>query len=332
MPSFKTKLFFWIVLGVISTYFAEVMSGSMLFPTFRPLGLLFVVPLYLLHIVLLSGIIYRCGRPTWRSLVAAGALFGLYEAYITKILWNPTWGQVPFKLAGVAAFEFVILVLFWHMILSFIVPLVVAESSLTKSSSVAAALPKRLSAGRFSAPLAVVLAAGFLSIFHSSAPLLPSVASAVLDSAAVTALIWLWRKKVGAGRYSLPELLPNGKEMKVIGILLAAMYLFMAAFNRPEAFPSLVGHVSILCLYAVFIYLFVRALKAQPAFESFAPGKFSFKRFWLFALALAAFSVLPSTIPAVRGSGVAIGWVALCLWAVYNLVVTFWPRFKKSNK
>ena len=88
----KHQWLFWIILAALSTFFAEVFSGSDMFPFFHPWGLLVVVPLYGLHIILLSSLVYRAGKPRFASLVFAGMLFGLYEAYLTKVLWAPPWG------------------------------------------------------------------------------------------------------------------------------------------------------------------------------------------------------------------------------------------------
>ena len=121
------KYLFWLNLGLLSTFFAEVISGSDLFPFFHPWGILLVVPLYLLHTLIMITLVYRLGRPTLPALYFAGTLFGLYEAYITKVLWNPDWGEV-FKLAEIAVFEVLVLVFFWHTWMSFIFPLLAAET------------------------------------------------------------------------------------------------------------------------------------------------------------------------------------------------------------
>ncbi len=127
------KYLFWLNLGLISTFFAEVVSGADLFPYFHFWGITIVTPIYLLHTLILITLVYRKGRPTLPALYFAGTLFGLYEAYITKILWNPGWDEPVFKLAEVAVTETLVLVFFWHVWMSFIVPLLAAETWLTRS-------------------------------------------------------------------------------------------------------------------------------------------------------------------------------------------------------
>ena len=71
-PTFRTKLLFWVTLGVFSTFFAEVISGSTPFP-FLPImgawGMVMVTPLYAIHILVFAYLVYRyggahrCARP-----------------------------------------------------------------------------------------------------------------------------------------------------------------------------------------------------------------------------------------------------------------------------
>jgi hypothetical protein len=91
LPGSRVKFFYWFILGCLSTYFAEVWSGSQIYSFYNPQSYLLVIPLYTLHIVFLWTLIWRYGRPWLYALFPAGCLFGLYEAYITKVLWNPTW-------------------------------------------------------------------------------------------------------------------------------------------------------------------------------------------------------------------------------------------------
>jgi hypothetical protein len=65
-------------------FFAEVAGGSAPFPFFDGWGLYAVLPLYTLHIVFLSFAVLRPGRRVpITALFCAGAVFGLFEAYIS---------------------------------------------------------------------------------------------------------------------------------------------------------------------------------------------------------------------------------------------------------
>ena len=55
----RTKLFFWLILGTLSVFFAEVAGGSAPFPFYDAWGLYAVLPLYTLHIVFLAFAVMR---------------------------------------------------------------------------------------------------------------------------------------------------------------------------------------------------------------------------------------------------------------------------------
>lgn len=85
-PSRGQRLLFCIILGCLSCFFAEVVSGSYPYPFTTPWGLLSVFPLYTLHTLVLASLVYRRGRPRFSTLYQAGCVFGMYEAYVTKVL------------------------------------------------------------------------------------------------------------------------------------------------------------------------------------------------------------------------------------------------------
>ena len=143
-PSRRIRLFFWVILGAFSVFFAEVTVGSSMFPFFEPFSVLVTCPLYALHILVLGSIVLRHPSPLFASLFFAGAIFGLYEAYITKVLWSPPWNQKPVMVGGMAIIESMMLVLFYHAVMAFIVPLVAAERLLTSSGQATGTLKPRL--------------------------------------------------------------------------------------------------------------------------------------------------------------------------------------------
>jgi hypothetical protein len=137
----RARYLFWVILGALSTAIPEVTAGSDLYPFFKVIDYLLVIPLYTLHSLVLWYVVWRGGRPRLYNLFPAGALFGLYEAYMTKVIWDPTWAAAPLRMFGVAVVETLVLVLFWHSFLAFIVPLFIAETALTSSREIAGGLP-----------------------------------------------------------------------------------------------------------------------------------------------------------------------------------------------
>jgi len=144
-PTKGRKTAFWILIGIFSVMFVEVPACSTMFPFWTIWGVLVVIPLYLLHSVFLATVVFRFGRPRFWPLYAAGMLYGMYEAYITKVLWTSFRAEGPFyRFAGIALFETILLVFFLHAILAFVVPLLFTELLCTSSREIEQGLPHRV--------------------------------------------------------------------------------------------------------------------------------------------------------------------------------------------
>ena len=325
-PPRTHKYLFWLNLGLISTFFAEVISGADLFPYFHLWGILIVVPIYLLHTLVLITLVYRQGRPTLPALYFAGTLFGLYEAYVTKMLWNPDWGEI-FKIAELAVFEVFVLVFFWHVWMSFIFPLLAAETWLTGSSEILPHFPPRWQRlfGARKGWLWLAILGGLFVTINTSTPghaLLSGLGSALV----LGCFGWLWRRLTRGRSYKLVDLLPNRREWIVLGCLLLGIYLLTGLTLRPEAFPPFLGHFMIWLVYGFCIFWLILALRfsrqSQPQgdslFRSVSP------RLWLwciatFALTAAAAEALFLVLP-LDGPTSMIGWFGVVLLGLLSLL------------
>jgi hypothetical protein len=254
---------------MISVVFVEVPAGSTMFPFFTVWGMLVVLPLYLLHSVFLAGLVFRFGRPGFWPLFAAGMLYGMYEAYITKVLWTSFRPEGPFMtVGGIAIFETILLVFFLHPILAFVVPLFFTELLCTNSSEIAEGLPGwvqvslRKHPGRWIGLLMAFL--GFMQFINS-----PSVTKSLLSGAGnslVLGLALLWWRRSGGASWSLRELLPGARGMKIFGWLLLIFYVFWGIAIKPSSIPGILkGQLTILVLYAVLLVVFVWSLRRSRA-------------------------------------------------------------------
>ena len=259
-PTFKTKLLFWVILGVFSTFFAEVISGSTPFP-FLPVlgiwGIIMVTPLYTTHILVFAYLVFRYGKPRFHTLFLAGALFGNYEAYATGVLWAGWGDPPPILISEVGVIETLVLVLFWHPVFAFIVPIILGEVALTRdagSTSDVARLTTRKSL------IVMAVAAGlFQSINMPSTAM--ALAVGVVNVAIVAVFIFLWRKR-SFNRFSMEQLLPNKTQFRwILGIMLL-QYLFLGMISAGK-YPGAAGHIAVLGLYVLLIVLFVRSLKVS---------------------------------------------------------------------
>ena len=277
----KHQWLFWIILAAFSTFFAEVFSGSDMFPFFNAWGILVVVPLYGLHIILLASLVYRTDKPRFSSLVYAGMLFGLYEAYLTKVLWAPPWGN-PVIIAGFAPVETLVLVFWWHAWFSFIIPLLVAEKLLTGSTSLGHSLPGRIGSFFNSwGGLAAVMAFGGLFQSINSPDAGASLISGLSTTAVLGALVLIWKRVTRDRTYIMAELLPDRTQFKWLLVPFGLMYLSMGILIRPDWYPGFIGHLMIWILYAATIYLFTQSQKKPaPLLEEHELDRWAPKR-WL---------------------------------------------------
>ena len=315
---------------MLSTAFAEVVSGSDKFPFLLPWGLIVTNPLYSLHILVLATILVRWRRLSWPGLCFAGALFGLYEAYITKVLWNPDWAPGLAVAGEVAWLHTVLLVLWWHPLMAFILPLLVAETLLTRSRNVLGTFPPRWQerfrdrTGRY----VILLAMGCGLACSGNAPdLSMALLSPLVNCLLFLLLIGLWRRTPGRA-YSLEELLPGRLAFVVFCAGLAVMYLVLGALLLPERFPGFMGHALILLLYAFFIFLLLRSPAPGPAgCEAPASANTHFRWRWPFAFT-AAFTLTAFAAKAVLGPAAAItllaNWALACTVGVAVYAKAVW--------
>lgn len=323
LPSRKIKLFFWLILGFFSVFFAEVVSGSDMFPYFTPWGLLVVVPLYTLHILVLSYIIFRPGNSGLNSnlnlytLFIAGAIFGMYEAYITKVLWSPTWDNPIISVSGIALIESIVLVLWWHPFMAFIIPLFVSENLLTASKETMNCLPERLkqlfnSKKKY---MLIPLFALLLGAIQSGNSLSPShsLLSGFTTTLLLIALIYIWRNKTKGTEYTMRQLLPSKKEFIVLSVLLITLYIVTGLYLRPEALPGLMPQLIVWLAYAFLFGLLFLNLKRSSKIKTVVYNdveisiSFSWKPLIIFALIFSA----TSAVFAAAGIGI---FIMLAMW------------------
>ncbi|MBI1177879.1 hypothetical protein GC207_10635 [bacterium] len=196
----------------------------------------------------------------------------MYEAYITKVLWVSFRPEGPFlQFGGIALFETILLVLFLHPLLAFVVPMLFTELLCTNSSEIVDGLPHRVKEmvrkhpKRWIGLLMGML--GFMQFVNS-----PSVALSFLSAAGnslILGLVLLWWRRSGGNQYALRELLPGPGGTRSFGIVLLVWYVFWGFAIRPEAVPPIIpGQLTIWLFYAGLLYVFVRCLRIGRRFHS----------------------------------------------------------------
>jgi hypothetical protein len=293
----RRKVFFWILLGALSTYFAECIAGSTLFPFTTGNGLLIVFPVYCLHAVVLSAIVYRFRPLHFEALYFAGTIFGMYEAYITKVLWTSSSPEGPLaRLGGVSALDFLVVVLFWHPLMGFVIPVTLAERLLTVSRSI-----------RFS---------GFQGKVRGW------IIFAILCGAN-QGLSWLWmRSQENACEFQ--DVLPSGGELKVLCGILLALYALFTFRYRADKLPGTGPQLTILGIYVVLTSLLVFYLRHRRATTLPVPGAVSLKLLaWIVGAATFSSAVV-TTILGILGVKTATFLLVLVLCALAGLIIFIW--------
>jgi hypothetical protein len=243
-PTTGQRVGFWLLLGVTSTAFAEVLFPTTAFDLTTMV--LFAVPIYLLYSVTLTAVVYRADRVSYSTLYLAGVVLGLYEAYVTKVVWAPLGDRPTFEVGGVFVFETVGLVLFWHPVVSFVLPVTVIEAAATASTR---SLRPPLAGHRFARPLAVATA-GYLLLFQAA--LGGTFRTLVGNTAALSILLvalLAWRR-TGGHTHDMRALLPSGRTLGGFASALVAASLLLSLLIRPAELPTRpISHVPILAMY-----------------------------------------------------------------------------------
>lgn len=264
-PNFMTRVFFWLMLGLLSTFFAEFLSGSAPDFLLTAFGYWGIFPIYMLHTVLLASLILRKKRQfSLRSLYFASLLFGMYEAYITKVIWAPPWNPDGFHIANIALVETLLLVLFWHSVFSFLIPILIGETLLTDSRHLHALLPQKLQV-RIGKQKTAILFGGIASILFAAAvtSIDDAISLTLLNCIAATLAILVWRFFTHKKQYDILDLLPRKWEVVVLAFLLLLVYLNFGFNLNRQVHPGFTGHLAVLALYAAIITFAIISVKTD---------------------------------------------------------------------
>lgn len=262
------KLAFWVVVGIISVFFAEVISGSTPYPYFTAAGWLIVFPVYALHTVVLGTIVLKYGKPTLYTLYPAGMIFGMYETYITKVVWGGAeWGSNGPSVFGISLIPFFLVVLFWHPFMSFIIPLTLSEASLTHSRGMLSYLPSRINS-LFSTPQKAkrsliygAILFGLMGMFNLDA--LSCLLSSLSSAFFVLIVVLLWRRYILSRGRTLGDYLPGRVGFSIVLFLLLIFYLFSTFNFKPEYLPPVPVHLFTFLIYALLFLLLWKNLKVS---------------------------------------------------------------------
>jgi hypothetical protein len=284
------KLWSILLLGALSMLFAEVFSGASTLWFLDPWGLLLTYPLYLGHALFLLNVAFLWKKTSPRQLYFFGMLFGLYEALITKVLWfgyPASTGPMVGYFYGIAWGEFLTLVLFYHPVMSFVVPVFVYE---LLSRDV---LPghERFLQKDWKTLLLVIILIVMGSSFQSNGAKYDVITS--VGSMAGSILIVFLLHFLSRGK-NLQSLVLGKKGLAIVLVYLFILYGVTTAVIFPERLPKMVlPYVLIFLWYLVAIGL-LWVDRFTPANVSFKRTIFSQKELGIFALLVVCATVVCS--------------------------------------
>lgn len=336
MPmSKRLKFTLLFLLSLISVFFAEVISGSMKFPLFDLWGYLVVIPLYGLHTIILLFIISKFNKNKkilFSTLYFGGVLFGLYEAYITKVLWTGL-SEDSFILLELAIVDYIVLVFFWHPIFSFIIPSLVFEKIMTNSNYLYQGLPsyiKKVVENKYGIVLFFTLI-GIISAFNGIAfdILLLSLLGMSIP---IMIILYFLRRKGIHNNYSFDEILPTDRGIVYCIIYLVIIYIFMIFFDSYKVI-TLQNQFVIWINYIIFGFIFYKKIfyNSKEASTDSSHVHISFNLITLYLLGIIVgglISVLLLWILNIRDIFVVVTWI---IWIFIGLVLMILNLFENHK-
>ncbi len=118
-----------LLIGLIILICAEVFSGaSIQMGLWHPWTLVVTYWLYFAHFFFFTTLAVRTGRTSLGALYLWGVLFGLYEFWITKVIWDGYGGDGEFVMGSIGPYGYseISMAFIFHPVASFILPLAVA--------------------------------------------------------------------------------------------------------------------------------------------------------------------------------------------------------------
>jgi hypothetical protein len=244
------------LVGALSMFFAEVLSGSSVLWFLTPWGWLVTFWLYTAHTVLFANLALRFGRTSVVSLYLWGVLFGLYESWITKVAWagyvgaTPGWGT----LLGFSLPELLIVVLFWHPVFSWILPLLSFEVLGGRSGVLPQHRPWLVRTRRTIGLGLATATVGALFLATNAHGNAPAVVVTIAGSAALIGCL-LRVASAGGRPVSIDSLRLGRRGMTILVAYLALLYGLGFVLIAPERIAPPPTILLTVCLYAVVLAL-----------------------------------------------------------------------------
>lgn len=317
------RIIFLLWLTMLAYGLPEVIAGTGSMWIITPGAYIFAAPLYVLHFLVLVQIAQISGRISWPALYLFGVIFGLYETWITKVVWAGYPGEDGFAFGFLGPYfgvhEMLGLVLFYHAVISFLLPLAVLSRLFPAWGQVFPVPTWVFGQGRWALlrRLGLLFMLGVVTAHNNPDP--AAYLITWVPFLVVLILGYLLVRRSENPRVTTPRLSKPGFAIALVG--LAAIYGFGYVLFRPEDTPPPDALAATALLYLILVALLWRIRRNPPELQAFTPqaAPARMPMLWLLAIFMlgAAMLVLPGlrglfAIPAFLGM-VALG-VVLMLW------------------
>jgi len=330
-----------VLFGFLSMIISQAFAGT------SPLWFLgasdwfMVLPLYWAHALLLLNLALRYERTSLTQLYLWGLIFGLFEGWITKVIWAGYVGQVPIfgTFLGFAVGEFMVIALFWHAFFSFIVPIMVYQiivqgTNRGDAGTIHTSHLKIISRSTRSKILLGIFTV-ISSILIAGNPYMNTLAimvAAGINFVYIFVLSWIvtsWNKKT----LTLESLRLGERGLSITIIYLIAIYAFSFFANMPERIPGIGTILLTIAFYIIVIALiFVSPRDTRKTIELPSGiinfGQITWAMVMIFMLAI-TWALIP-VIPLFLGSMLYLGMIILGPILFFLAVVIVLRKYRAS--
>lgn len=309
------RLTLFLLIGTLSMFMAEVFAGSSQIWFIDAWSLFITFPLYLGHLLFFLNLAMRTKRTSVPQLYLWGVLFGLYESWITKVLWfgYPGAEGAQFGLiAGIAIGEFITLVFFWHPIMAFLMPILVYQSLALSNqkdlkvnrivfSSHISYFNSNNKKHLYSYIIIMCIGAGALSI--NAGYDLIVILLAILGSVGLIYSFFKLSSRKSPGSFSIHSLRLGKKGFSIVISYLFLLYGITFFLLLPQRLPTELFPYLIIIVFYVFIVIMLKLTKVcdegdisaldRVNRECFYSKGFFFKCYCLFLSLAVIFCLIP---------------------------------------
>lgn len=271
----KGQWIFFLLIGVLSMLYAELFSGASQIWYLDIWSLLVTFPLYLVHMLFFLALAFSTGKTSPVHLYLWGILFGLYESWITQVLWvgYDSNGPLIGMICGIGAGEFLALVFFWHPIFSFILPLLVFQImalsvSPSKDRILTSHLPFLVNRNHTWKLLlgAYIIGSLFMAVNYQGQ--IHLVVGALGGTYALLYGLYWRARKIHADSFSIYTLQVGSSGKKILFLSMIFLYgVFFFGFGITQGrIPGISSVITTLFLYGIFgsVILFSRKSRELP--------------------------------------------------------------------